>query len=128
MRRSSCENVLGLPGNHASTKSTILPVYYLTTMPLPLSTFTTAIPSGPPHAHRRGGAGTGRLRRPHQTLIALSKEPMLTSTSTRSGGRRYDEWGRCPELPPRRRTSLCDVGRVPVNQGTDIVNKLKDGQ
>ena len=66
------------------------------------------------------------LRRPHQTLTALSKEPMLTSTSTVSGGRQDGERRRCPKLPPRRRTPSCNGGHVPVSQGTDNMNELKD--
>ena len=46
-RRSSCENTLDQPGNRAITKSTIPPVCYLTTMPIPLSIFTMAIPLAP---------------------------------------------------------------------------------
>ena len=80
-----------------------------------------------PCAHRRGGASIRRLRRPHQTLTALSKESMLTSTSTQSGGRRDGERRHCPELPPRWQTSYSGGGHVPVRQGATEMIGLEAG-
>ena len=105
MRRSSCENVLGLPGNHASTKSTILPVCYLTTTPLPLSIFTTAIPSGPQRTHWRGGASTGQLRRPDQSLPTPKCESISIEARVRDAGQRKRELGRRSKADPRWRSS-----------------------
>ena len=82
----------------------------------------------PPCAHRRDGAGIGRLRQPHPNPQSRPKEPMLTLTSTRGSWRRYGERGRCPELRSRRWTSSCDDGRVPVSQNTYSVNQLMDRQ
>ena len=73
-----CKNGPDLTANHSETHGTIPTVCYFTDKPSKEPVFATATPSAPMRAHRRGGAGTGRLRRPDRPFPAPKCEPMLT--------------------------------------------------
>ena len=76
--RLFCENGPALPTNRPKTHDDILIVSYFADKLLEQPVFTTKKTLGHRRVHRRGDAGTGRLRRPDQPLPAPKCEPMLT--------------------------------------------------
>ena len=90
---------------------------------LPLLLYRGDVPQHP-CTPWRDGTGTGRPRRRHPSLQGLAKWQMITSTTTRSGWKRYGEQGCCPRLPPRRWSLTYDGGCVPVSHSESRANQL----
>ena len=96
--------------------------FYRYTLPL-LLLYHGDIPRYP-CAHWRDGVGIGRPRRRHPSLQGLAKGPMITSTTTRSGWKRYGEQGRRLGLPPRWWSLTYDGGCVPVSHSENGANQI----